>query len=523
VHNLQLTIPAQNSERPGVRIKPREVRSWLDNLPFLDLQRTARLAREQLRLMNRQPIPAAARLEILGDFLAIYQRLTEAMSGRARVDDGLQTVLKHLCQDIGFGYKIVANGLVNKRSRLIETRNLPLALLGAIHTLGLQLLDCYAGYRRAPRALWSECLALYGYAWQSGREKYLGPLPGFGEQEIDASFRLVALLRLADPYRLPAGTVVPLRRYLLPRIDQCAIHSEPPPDSTCCFSLKEAFQQPPEDQDTNLYLDLDRLLATMDTDIARLAQYRQAQAIGLPPEVAATPLLRALKQTLEHWRHHPTRSAERVETHARIDLVSGLSAAYCMVNHGRCFDPSLFVSPGQDQAVDLGAPPAPDSARCISSVPVPFSCTSINRSSGGLAVRYRGLQTPHPRVGQLLALRRPAPQSNAGWVVAVCRWLVEPEADNGFELGLEYLAREPRAVVIRVTDDRGHSGDYQAAIAATQRRGEQRVQTLITGGVEILAGSLVTIFERGRQQQVHCIEQLESGLGFERFIYVPAE
>jgi hypothetical protein len=521
VHNFQLTIPAQDSERPSIRIKPREVRSWLDNLPFLDLQRTTRLAREQLRLMNRQVIPAGARLEMLGDFLAIYQRLTEAMGGRASVDNRLQTVLKHLCQDIGFGYKIVAHELVNKRSLFIESRNLPLALLGAIHTLGLQLVDCYAGYRRAPRALWSECLALYGYAWQSGREKYLGPLPGFGEQQIDASFRLIALLRLADPYRLPAGMVMPLRRYFAPRIELCAIHGEPPPDSNCFFRLKDAFQPPPEDQDTNLYLDLDPLLGTMKTDIGRLAEYRQAQAIGLPPETAAPALLRALRQTLDHWQHHPTRSAERQETHARIDLVNGLSAAYCMVNHSRSFDPTLFVVPGQDQAIDLGARPAADHERSAAMVPVPFACTGINRSSGGLAVRYRGLQTPHPRVGQLLALRRPAPQSNAGWVVAVCRWLVEPEADNGFELGLQYLAREPRAVVIRVTDDSGHIGDYQAAIAATQRRGEQRVQTLITSAGEIPAGSLVTIFEQGRQQQVRCSEQLESGPGFERFIYMP--
>jgi hypothetical protein len=520
VHNLQLTIPAQDGERASVRIKPREVRSWLDNLPFLDLERTARLARKQLRLMNRQAIPAGARLAMLGDFLAAYQRLTEALGGQARDNDALHTLVKRLCQDIGFGYKIVTHELVNKRSGFMETRNLPLALLGAIHTLGLQLLDCYAGYQRAPRALWSECLALYAYAWQNGREQYSAPLPGFGAQQIDACFRLIALLRLADPYRLPASMVGPLRSYFAQRIDLCAIHSEPPPDSNC-FQLKDAFQQSPMDQDPHLYLDLDQLLATMKTDVARLAQYRQPQAIGLPPEIPAQALLRSLRQTLDHWQHHPTRSAEREETHARIDLVSGLNAAYCMVNHGRCFDPSLFVLPGQDQVIDLGAHPAPDHDRSAGNLPVPFTCTGINRSSGGLAVRYRGPQAPHPRVGQIVALRRPSPQSSAGWVVAVCRWLVEPEGDNGFELGLQYLAREPRAVVVRVTDDRGQLGDYQAAITATQKRGEQRVQTLITRGGEILTGSLVAIFEQGRQQQVRCSEQLECGPGFDRFIYVP--
>ena len=70
-------------------------------------------------------------------------------------------LLKRLCQDIGFGYKIVANELINKRSGFVETRSLPLALLGSIYTLGLQLTHYYASYQRAPRAMWSECLALF--------------------------------------------------------------------------------------------------------------------------------------------------------------------------------------------------------------------------------------------------------------------------------------------------------------------------------------------------------------------------
>lgn len=519
MHNLQLTIPAQDDERASVKIKPRDVRSWLDDLPFLDLQRTARLAREQLRLMNRQVIPAGARLTMLGDFLSVYQRLSESVNGQTNGNQALQTLVKRLCQDIGFGYKIVVHELVNKRSGFMETRNLPLALLGAIHTLGLQLLDCYVSYQRAPRALWSECLSLYGYAWQSGRETYSAPLSGRDELQINTCFRQIALLRLADPYHLPAGMAVPLRHYLAQRIELCVIHGEPPPDSNC-FQLKDAFKQPPQDQDPHLYLNLDPLLATMQTDIARLAQQRQAQAIGLPPEVPVQALLLSLKQTLNHWQHHPTRIAEREDTHARIDLVSGLSAVYCRVNQGRCFDPSLFLSPGQD--IDLGAHPRSDYDHAAATLPVPLSCTSINRSNGGLAVRYRGPQTPHPRVGQLLAVSRPAVRANAGWVVAVCRWLVASEGDNGFELGLQYLASEPRAVVVRFRDTQGQPGDYQAAIAATQKRGDQRVQTLITRSGEIPIDSLITLYEQGRQQQARCSEHLESGPGFERFIYIPA-
>ena len=86
---LQLTIPAQNSSRPGVKIKPREVYEWLDNLPYLNLPRAAQAASQQLRLMNRQTLAPAARLEILGHFLGTYQRLNESLPAKPTDADAL--------------------------------------------------------------------------------------------------------------------------------------------------------------------------------------------------------------------------------------------------------------------------------------------------------------------------------------------------------------------------------------------------------------------------------------------------
>jgi hypothetical protein len=519
MHNLQLTIPAQDGQGGGPRIRPREVRSWLDDLPFLDLQRAARLAREQLRLMNRQSIPAGTRLETLGDFLGTYQRLAEAFTGPAADNASLHRSVKHLCQDIGFGYKIVIHELVNKGGGFLSARHLQLALLGAIHSLGLQLADCYTAYQRAPRSLWSECLALYRYARHQEYAQYTASLPGFGEQRIDTCFRLIALVRLADPYALPASIVAPLRAYLEKNIGLSSIHSEPPTGRTS-LPLHTALGRSAANEEAGLYLDIHDLLATMHTDIGRLEQHRQPTRVGLPGEVPLKALLRCLRQTLDRWRNQPERAADREDTHARVELVSGLDAAYCVANHGRRFDPSLFLGPDQD-TIDLGAHPAPGFDGAVADAPERFLCSGINRSPGGLALRYRGAQTPHPRVGQLIALRRPGAQSAAGWVVAVCRWLIATDNGEGFELGLEYLARDPKPLVIRITDKHGQGGEYQAAIGANQKRAGQRIHTLITRSGGARSGALITIFEQGKRLQARCTEQLESGPGFERCIYEP--
>jgi len=94
VQKLQLTIPAQDRTGPAIRIKPRDVREWLENLPYLDLQRAANIASQQLRIMNRQPMATTARVETLGDFLRAYQRLGESVPSTASSNEGIRTLLK---------------------------------------------------------------------------------------------------------------------------------------------------------------------------------------------------------------------------------------------------------------------------------------------------------------------------------------------------------------------------------------------------------------------------------------------
>jgi hypothetical protein len=517
VYNLQLTVPAPDPSHPAVKIKPRDVKAWLDDLPFLDLRRSARLAGRQLQLINRQSLPGAARLDILDDFLVTHQRLSEALGSCAASADQLRAS-KQLGQHIGFGYKIVARELVCGRSGFPGSRNqLARALLGAVHILGLQLLDCYSNYRRAPRMLWSECVALYACAWQHNCRDYSAVLPGLGEQQLDQRFRLTALLRLANPYGQPVGGAAALQSYFERRVELTGLYADCPSQQNC-FRIDQVFQPPVAGQDPNLYLETQDLLAAMQTDLARLQQQRRSQAIGLPEEVPAVTLSQALRQTLDLWQGTPRRTTPREDMHVTIELVTGLEAAWCVVNRGRCFDPALFVTHTEDDSIDVGARPEPEPE--TRRPPAPLACISMNRSSGGLAVRCAPDGTLPPRVGQLVALRRAATAAPGGWVLAVCRWLVQSESDGDLEIGLQYLTRTPRAVVVRADDDNGLPGDFRAALCATQKRGAQRVQTLIVRSGEHRKGSPITIFDQGRQQTARCSELLESGPGFERYILV---
>jgi len=520
VDHLQLTIPARDKTLV-MKIRPRQVREWLDNLPYLDPERAARLASQQLRLMNRQPLAAGARLETLGDFLAAYHRLGESLPAGAADAEAARQRLKRLCQDMGFGYKIVVHELASARARLLEGRNLSLGLVGAMHTLGMQLMHYYGSYQRAPRSLWNECLALYRYARKRGRHTGHASLPGLGEIQLEAVFSQIALLQHANPYGLAPGMALALQRYLGMHAPLAVLDTEATtPDNAPCIQLA-AQQQPPAGLAAQtLRLHLGDLLKQLATDIGTLQRHRQARSIGLPGEVPATVLLQTLQQLHELWSSPRERSKERARAHATIELVTGLDAAYCVLNNERHFDPALFLASGHDEVIDLGRRPARE--RAAQQPPARMPCLSLNRSTGGVALSYRGeTQAAAPRVGQLVAVRRAGSANPAGWVLAVCRWLQQAEAGAGFELGLQYLAREARPVVIRplIAGD----GYHQPALATRQQRGDESLQTLIVHAGALQAGASVTVYDQGRQYALRCVELMEAGCGFERFACLPAD
>jgi hypothetical protein len=97
---------------------------------------------------------------------------------------------------------------------------------------------------------------------------------------------------------------------------------------------------------------------------------------------------------------------------------------------------------------------------------------------------------------------------------------MEAESASGFDLGLQYLARNPTPVVIRANGTSKLGGEYHPAVSAVQRRGEQQVYTLMTRSGALRQGDEMTIYDAdGGAQEARCSELLESAPGFERFIY----
>jgi len=323
-------------------------------------------------------------------------------------------------------------------------------------------------------------------------------------------------LRLSDPYRLAAGMLPVLERYFRAQVDLTRIEDTAAASSSN-LPLSVASHARTAAADNTLSLNASALVQRIGEDINKLQRYRQPQALGLPPETPVDTLLHTLQQLLKNWTVQPDRKSERQQPNAQIEMVSGLENIYCVINNGRCFDPALFLGPGHDDCIDLGSLPAPD--RITPQGPATsLQCSSLNSSSGGVAVSYRGPRKPRPRIGQLVALRRPVAKQGTGWVIAVCRWLVELESGTGFDMGVQYLFSEPKPIVIRPQTD-GRTMDYQPAICNTQKRGQESVHTLVTARNNITQGSKLALYDQHGQHAARCVELLDACPGFEWFVY----
>jgi hypothetical protein len=299
-------------------------------------------------------------------------------------------------------------------------------------------------------------------------------------------------------------------------IGLCTVETGEPPEDGPGFLLHTGEEPGSSADPTALSLRLARLTEQLARDIRTLQRHPQARAVGLPEAVSARPLLGTLERLLRDWRSPPSRGSDRTDAHACIELVAGLEAAYCVLNGGRCFDPASYPTGGAEQVIDLGLRPPPE-RRPAGAPAEPIRCQTRNRSGGGVALAYRGHILDRPRVGQLIAARRVS--GSAAWVLGVCRWLANEGAEGGFDMGLQYLTREARPVVVRRSA--GLAADCAPALVTRQKHGAAPCLTLIVNSGCISVGERVRVYDQGRQYCVRCVELVEAGSGFERLRCLP--
>jgi len=512
---LQLTVPSPIERKNTAPVKPDEVAAWLDNLPFLDLQRTAPAIHKQLRLFNRQPMTPSQRLAILAAFRHAYGRLKHTGTERpADAPPPMEGLCKKLSQDMTFGYKLALQDMLNARWSLVQRRALGQAITGAIEGLGEHMTYFYAAAQRTPRALWNEATALFRYASEKKLDDVALSEADGGSINASTVFRTIALLRLADPYQMQPGTIWQLRDYFKQLVEQTRLIDAAAPANP--ERLRPLVIDSPGNGEPPLLLDVTGLMEQIEASLGQLQQSRRAAVAGFPNEMPASLVAHTLKRVQATWSTQIDRRWDRTDVNQRLELAVGVSACWCVANGGRPFDPALYSSLRADE-IGLGEKPGRDTTPQTPSI---YRCNSINRSAGGLALQVQRAAGTALHPGQIVALRRSGSTTRAEWVIGVCRWLIE--RGNSADIGVQFIARFPKPVAITRPDARLNDAVLPALVTEQTVR-DTPVRHLITACGTYRDRSVLDLYENGHHKLAALKRLVDSSQDFEQFVFAITE
>lgn len=520
---------------PGVDTRPGPLRAWLASLPYVDAENAAQSALERLHDINQQALSAAQRLELLAAFRHSYARLHDALSGTARQQDPLQpsralALLTDFTEAMSHGYKYALRDVIDERPRWGRAKLVSEAVHYTLYLLS-QLLVCrYQTYQPVADQSWREIGDLVRFA----ETEALPPLRdaefpySAGELHTLIGYRQLALLRLADPYRLPGGLIWEAYGYIAAKADQIELlmhHADEPP-STGVYGLSldhEPHRSLPAptsgiERSSWRWLDARGLLRNAQMDLDRIVSGTLPQRVGFSNRLSGGDAVQLLGRMLGQWTHSPQRKAPRFNSSQKVELAPGLDAAYYFLNHCVAFDAALYSPPEDEDDIDFSRGPRRGGADVQRSFRL-IACPTRNRSSGGLSLHLDTVHDLALRVGQLALL---APTDSAAgpgrdWLVGVVRWLVSKET-AGTELGIQYVARNPQPVAVRATS--GPAQNVHPALKSELPLAEgQRLLTLITPRGLFKPKAVLELHQAGQTRQLRCAHLLETGHGFDRFSY----
>ena len=535
---MQLNLPEQRFI-PGVDTRPAPLRSWLKALPYVETHTSGGQVLERLHDINHQRLPAKQRLELLAAFRDSYDRLHEMLRDQARQLDPLTqpqalNLLTELTEQMGYGYKYALRDALDEGQRWGKSRQVAEAANYAQHFLALHLLCLYQAYQPVPDPAWHELGDLVRFAETEALATTRdGDFPySCGELSVIAAYRQLALLRLADPYRLPNGLIWEAYGYLSRKCAQILLlknFDDTLPTGVFGVSLDhEPYESRPApttgvERASWRCLDARELLHSAQVDLDRIVNGTHPHRIGFSNQLTGADAIQLLGRMVGQWTHSYQRKQPRFNASVQVELSPGLDAAYYFLNNCVAFDPETFAPPEDEDSIDFSVTGL-RSGRVSEQDYRLVCCTTRNRGGGGISLKLGQQEGLSLRVGQLLLINAPglqanvaAPTTTADWLIGVVRWLVN-HGGKDTEVGIQYVARNCSTAVIRPTS--GHLRTFMPALRneLTLPNG-QRLDVLIAPKGVYRNKGMLELQLRGQTKQIQCNHLLESGNSFERFSF----
>lgn len=467
--SLDLSVPAAEPQ-PNIPVETRvdQVSSWLEQLSSGYVAEAASEMKKGLAALNRYPMRAAARLELLETYRAAIDNLLPAMKAQFVIvplplpekNRRIAELNRQLYVELGYGYKIVLLENIDTPSALVVQR--------AIASLGQVLAISYETYAPVPAGVWSEIHQLYRYAVQHGLLD-VAVLDGAASVSAGFAYKQALLLAVADPYHLMQGEVIRILDYIgrFAQLTQLQTEAEVG-DAGGLFLVRLDGDTPPKalpktlnrvDGETAVLFSTLGLAAQLSQQLGGLEAGIFPIDLLLPDAAREQPYRNLMRRLLKHWGVSAKRHFNRKHYRASVDICVGIRAIHYFLNGEQVYGAAGERPNGA--AAPLGEGEL-DFSPASSGKGAPFSHSQwniVNESAGGMALTQVSNIPAQLRAGEIIGLRA---EGSYQWHIAVVRW-VKSDETNRLDLGIQLIAPSATAIAIKPTVG-GAAAAFQVAL-----------------------------------------------------------
>ncbi len=436
-----------------VETLPKATADWLARLPFASPVDVARQLVDALYALNRHPLDAGERYELLSLYRPVVTRTVlslESLIAESGIPPHAQQrqvgmLLRSLQIELGIGYKHVLQAARAASRQNMPPRRFAEVAAWLITSMRDAQIACYMTYHPLPAGMWLELHELHRLAQSLGSDdKTLGEAP-----PASLAYRQALLLALADPPHMSRDEIVHTRLYLHKLGALAGLQPAMGRPARAGFVVATDSDRAPgtpgPETKRGLWLDTDLLCQQLRDIVLRLRTGDTPQRIGLPPGMRSDVSLMLGKRLLKLWRTGAQRSFKRYPAAAAsLQMVSGVSCIHRLLGG---------ESQGCESQMEDEDSLAIHDVRPLGAGPASLQTshwTISNDSAAGLALRGTPAEPLNLRVGDALALRSDATEP---WSLAVIRWIRMRDARE-VELGVERLS--PLMQPVWVRPFRGH-------------------------------------------------------------------
>lgn len=525
---LQLTLPELDEKNPNLNpeIRPRQVESWLEKLPFGNPLEAGRMMGDGLTTLNRVKLDFNTRWELSELYRNTILSLWPALETQYR-DNTLPLrnkgqlaakLAKTLANEMAYTYKILLKQRIDKKINFSGNKQLIQLMQRVQHALARLLAISYHTYSAPPKKVWLEMHQIYQCALEQKLEDEM-IMEGGVSRSISVWYKQALLLSLSDPFRLVRGNFDRVLEYLA-RYGHLAQLSRTAPDNkkiAAMFVINPHQDTPPQplskvkaDSTDDIFLNSFDLIITLERQHKKLENGVSPKALDLPNYAAEPSYLALLKHLIRNWGIGTKRGSQRIQSTSKIEVCIGMSSIWYFLNNQKTFVNPDYPAISID--TDTLAPPAKNRRVSVEPTYNYQEWMVVNQSTEGFTLKQITGNSSNLHVGEVVALRA---NSSAAWYVGVVRW-IQSNGPEDLDFGVQVLAPTASPVAIKPVVAKAEQ-IYLTAILLPAVPALKRSASLIAPVGNFRNQREFSLFEKGKTRVVRAVQLIEQTADFEQF------